>query len=96
MSTYGGLRERVDRKSTFMDVGADRKQMNQAMKSVVAGFVGGIVAPLSAAQIEPARRLNIDAIKRASVSPEQAWKTVGAHLKEAMRANGSSGRKQTS
>jgi hypothetical protein len=71
----------------FMAVDVSEKNVNRAMKSFMAGFVGGIVAPLSALQFEPARRLQLDAVKRASASPAQAWRTVGDHLRAAVRNN---------
>jgi predicted nuclease with RNAse H fold len=69
----------------FMNVEMREKKVNTAMKAVVAGFVSGIIAPLSVMETEPARRLNLDAIKRATASPAQAWRTVGNNLRVAMR-----------
>jgi hypothetical protein len=69
----------------FMDIDTSERQVNRAMKAFVAGFVGGIAAPLSAMQIEPARRLQFDAVRRAATSPAHAWRTVGDHLHAAMR-----------
>jgi hypothetical protein len=80
----------------FMNVDVGGKIVNRAMKAFVAGFVSGVVAPLSAVQIEPARRLQLDAVRRASASPDQAWRTVGGHLQAAMRHHGTARRTKNS
>jgi hypothetical protein len=85
MSKVIRLIKKFNQTVTFMNIEMREKKVNTAMKAVVAGFVSGIVAPLSVMQTEPARRLNLDAIKRATASPAQAWRAVGNHLRIAMR-----------
>jgi hypothetical protein len=67
--------------------------MNRHSKAFVAGFVSGILAPLSAISGEPARRINSDAIRKSSPSVQTAWRTTGNYLYAAMkkhdRSNGS-------
>jgi hypothetical protein len=67
--------------------------MNRQSKAFVAGFMSGILAPFFAMSNEPARRINTDAIRKASPSVQAAWRSTGNYLYAAMkkhdRSNGS-------